>query len=1350
MSVADTQPTSGDNLSVEAALDSLFDKILESLKQIDIFSSSNQPIVFPVYAHDNPVAGTSHAWCVIQIIKWLEAAGCRVISDRTPLLPRHGLGDENENAAIRNILSSQLRLLPRNDDRENTYEPTYANKVIVFSSEVLRQYCVNAAAEQYVQSVAKAYRDSQGQPRDHLKSNIRAMVEENARNGSAWFHHVLTEIAFMRIRKDHDCLDHGIIPVALDGDLPDYLPFVNPTDLVLKQEINSLYSSDLHQLFFKIILQIYPKQHLPIEKFKECYMALKARLIGGDESVIRNLSDAEVVKFIRQVYESILQQDRIATRQRLRDADSHRGIEQNAKLSRKRAFLSKLATVPYRDRKDRNPKRDEGTCEWFKHHTKFQEWQQSKKASLLWVSADPGCGKSVLSKYLVDDVLPTTDKHLTCYFFFKDDLDDQKTLLSSLRCLLHQVFEQNLSLLDVNLLSKFEKDGQLLNSRTDLWKILIDIFQKQLVECFVCILDGFDECAADDRSFLMENLEKLYMEKTVPPLKLLLTSRPYEDISRGLRKLQKRELIIHLSGESEQEMDKISREIDIVIQNNVDDLGEDLDLEPDVTDLIKNELTKVENRTYLWVSLMIDILKNTIETSKSALKTVIQQLPRTVSAAYEKILSREQNDETNAKTRRLLHIILAATEPLLTEELAVAFSMSGDASVDEKAISRNTKFTREFSKLLVVFRGGKAYLAHQTVKEFLVMESPRPPENALLGPVVRWEHSFHPHHSHFVMAKSCMSYLERYGSNYGVLFYYAARNWPGHFRGAGHVNEILVTQSRNLCNSSSKQVQPWFETYWQMAMDTYYYPRNPTSLIVASILGLKETVEMLLNVTNTDLYATDSTYHKTAFFWACDRGYLSIGKSLLDWVSKSNADISYRIINTFDRDANTPLHRVIEKLSSFWGTPLDSASDPQYDILGFLLNRGANINASNFQANTPLHLARRCSGTIVKLLLQSGANMRLKNKEGYTALHRAAECGNLAVVKVLLKHAAKSNIDNCIHSQGFYIKILLLTAIESHDRGLVELLLDPITNVKLEYMLSNDGQFPSCIGTLLTFTIKQQASEITEFLLKRGADANFTSPNKLTLLLEAVANGGCETVKILLDHGADVNLTPPNRLTPLLHAITDGDCEMVKILLDHGVDVNLAPPNQLTPLLQAIISKNRDMVELLINYGADANTCTNDHESPLFFALIWGVNRNIITLLLNHGADVNFVSRNGRTSLSVMADIDDQCVLVDTPITTAIKCGRADIVQDLVSRGADPDPAFRYLSRSWIHETDRQNALLWRQELQTLLLAERAGEDRDLGTWSLIDRGLEVDTRIERDSSRLDQEDRKHFFNVVL
>lgn len=68
-------------------------------------------------------------------------------------------------------------------------------------------------------------------------------------------------------------------------------------------------------------------------------------------------------------------------------------------------IVGKFSTSDYNKQMKLNPNRVSGTCEWFCRHKNFMEWLE-KDFGLLLVSADPGCGKSTLTRYLIEEVLP--------------------------------------------------------------------------------------------------------------------------------------------------------------------------------------------------------------------------------------------------------------------------------------------------------------------------------------------------------------------------------------------------------------------------------------------------------------------------------------------------------------------------------------------------------------------------------------------------------------------------------------------------------------------------------------------------------------------------------------------------------------------------------------------------------------------------------------------------------------------------------------------------------------------------------------------------------------------------------
>lgn len=88
----------------------------------------------------------------------------------------------------------------------------------------------------------------------------------------------------------------------------------------------------------------------------------------------------------------------------------------------KEAELLETLASDYKSDKDSISARVPGICEWFFEDDRFLEWPDSKHSRLLWVSAGPGCGKSVLSRSLIDErrVCTNAMASTVCYFFFKD------------------------------------------------------------------------------------------------------------------------------------------------------------------------------------------------------------------------------------------------------------------------------------------------------------------------------------------------------------------------------------------------------------------------------------------------------------------------------------------------------------------------------------------------------------------------------------------------------------------------------------------------------------------------------------------------------------------------------------------------------------------------------------------------------------------------------------------------------------------------------------------------------------------------------------------------------------------
>ena len=147
---------------------------------------------------------------------------------------------------------------------------------------------------------------------------------------------------------------------------------------------------------------------------------------------------------------------------------------------------------------------------------------------------------------------------------------------------------------------------------------------------------------------------------------------------------------------------------------------------------ISDRLKEMNNRTYLWLFLTIDVI--TGSRSKygkiSDIDSLLSNLPSKVSNAYERILSRSSD---NVRARILLQLIMAATRPLGLQEVNIALTLAtqkGSCTSHRKLDlwpSDDFKSTiQNMCGLFVSIHDGKVSLIHQTAREFLVQNTELP------------------------------------------------------------------------------------------------------------------------------------------------------------------------------------------------------------------------------------------------------------------------------------------------------------------------------------------------------------------------------------------------------------------------------------------------------------------------------------------------------------------------------------------------------------------------------------------------------------------------------------------------
>jgi len=233
------------------------------------------------------------------------------------------------------------------------------------------------------------------------------------------------------------------------------------------------------------------------------------------------------------------------------------------------------------------------------------------------------------------------------------------------------------------------------------------------------------------------------------------------------------------------------------------------------------------------------------------------------------------------------------------------------------------------------------------------------------------------------------------------------------------------------------------------------------------------------------------------------------------------------LVNSKDAMGSTALHH--------------AAAFGQLATVKLLLDKGADVNAKNRRASTPMHWAIRDEAKL-RLLLDKGGNVNAKQADGRSLLYQAASLGNGdSILRMLLERGADPNA------------------------------------------ATTNGQTP-----LMAASTRGNVAAM-QMLLDKKTDVNARNGAGATPLMGAAGSRNPAAVALLLAKGADVNAQTKKQETALANATTAGVTEAVKLLLDKGARVNVADDRGYSPLMYAAASEsmNAEVVRMLLAKGAD-------------------------------------------------------------------------------------------------------------------------------------------------------------------
>ncbi|ROT35814.1 hypothetical protein SODALDRAFT_51881 [Sodiomyces alkalinus F11] len=890
--------------------------------------------------------------------------------------------------------------------------------------------------------------------------------------------------------------------------------------------------------------------------------------------------------------------------------------------------------------KDLIPGLVEGTGRWLLQNGDYQQWL-AEPSGLLLISGNPGCGKSVISKHLIDHALPDAGHATVCYFFF-----DQHEIAQALCTLLHQLFTARPNLLK-HATSAYQRYQDMMATRPDvLWKVLEEATLSEDTRPVALVLDALDQCPEDIAGFIGRRYRS-------GRLKISITTRAYSAITAEVEASRGGPLY-RIFGELGDSTSIISEEVALVVKSQISTLGSAWPAKAKAR--LQEKMLQVRNPTYLWVRLIFEALQprrggNEFLPSLSNIEKLISKLPQSVNEAYDMIIDTAANEDA---FKPIMGMIIAAKRPLTVREMNVAIHLSPSTTsfqelkddvidlIDDDAFEH---ILRQWSGLFIIIEKRRIYFLHETAKEFFTMM----PTSTSPKPCLRWQGSISLNQAHTTILEACMRVLLltdlldesgqpellegerlpkrilldevfvrfRESEDAGFPFaIYASLNWTEHVRVLGPVPPPLESAYERLCDLSNGLCLSWLNLYLYSRLYIMLAPSNLNTISLKALMGHR--TQVMEDVRNDNLWldfytpeseCEDCLAQPLPPLLAAIMGeHLELAKDLLD--NGANPNQTFMMYSPLDwiMEANSSAMRGLIPHLLQKGASTTPVSLPGYDSLPCPLYVAAKrgtatvaetllVHEKSIGSADPLSIIDPCWGQTpfhvvsnpetMKVLLQHRVDSPLvKDEKGYTPL--ATVCG--VELKKMLLEACHSEITQAQLRQALdracnaaEVALLFEYGADSRTNGTLPLLSDLW-----------DSSWP------------QSATSQVEMLQKLLKHCDPEARNELgeTALLKYVSVGGTEVVvKGLLAHGVDGRATDCHGRTALHLACSrqSPSVSVVQLLLNNLPKDTLSARDRYgrTAEHYARDQSHIELVDLLVKYGLDIEAVASDGRTPL-------------------------------------------------------------------------------------------------------------------------------------------------------
>lgn len=255
-----------------------------------------------------------------------------------------------------------------------------------------------------------------------------------------------------------------------------------------------------------------------------------------------------------------------------------------------------------------------------------------------------------------------------------------------------------------------------------------------------------------------------------------------------------------------------------------------------------------------------------------------------------------------------------------------------------------------------------------------------------------------------------------------------------------------------------------------------------------------------------------------------------------------------------------------------------------------------------------------------RILLHNGANVNATDWAGQTPLHYAVLGRNAKIVSAMLEREdVECNAEDTSLSGGGASPLSM--AVRMDLPQVVDMLLAK----------GADAAKP-CVAAEAYFAAKHGDVDIFRSLVAHGMMLDYVDRDCNTMLHAAATYGRVGIVKVLIDNGARPVIRNSNGVIPLYRAAEDGYVGVARLLLDEmsPAEASWKTIDGLTPLHAALKRGHHALAEVLLEAGVDVNVQDRRGQTPLHAAAIVG-DRKMAKALVKRGASLSVQNNDMRT-----------------------------------------------------------------------------------------------------------------------